>query len=90
MSLAPRLKSRPTFRSTTTMSSPRVSRSATLLSLSSGAGLHELSVMIMSENLTPTLDAMRVSSGTHSSLSSREVEYTTAPPYPSHASFVPR
>ena len=33
---------------------------------------------------------MRVSSGTHFSLSSREVEYTTAPPYPSHASFVPR
>eukprot|EP00982_Pelagococcus_subviridis_P017699 31558-Pelagococcus_subviridis.AAC.6 len=75
--------------SITYASSASVSRSAIFESFSSGSGLHELSVTTKSENLTPTFLPMAVNSGTYAGSSSGFVEYTTAPPYPSHASFVP-
>ena len=76
--------------STAFTSSPKVSKSAMLVTLTSSGALHELSVITILFQSTFTFSAAAFMRGINSGRNVGSVAYTTAPPYPSHASFVPR
>uniref|UniRef100_A0A0A9CTT4 Uncharacterized protein n=1 Tax=Arundo donax TaxID=35708 RepID=A0A0A9CTT4_ARUDO len=61
-----------------------------ILSTRGGSGPQVLSVLMKVEKSRPTLFAALSSSGTIVSGTVLLLVYTTAPPYPSHASFLPR
>jgi hypothetical protein len=54
-----------------------------------GCGPQVLSVTVKEPHLRPTFSAAALSSGTNSGGRLRARVYTTAPPYPTHASFLP-
>jgi hypothetical protein len=54
-----------------------------------GCGPQVLSVTVKLDHLRPTFSAAALSSGTSSWGRLRARVYTTAPPYPTHASFLP-